>query len=222
MPVAPTIFHGTLPLILKGPVRRRGDRGTLDAASYEILCAPDQIEEQLQDLGLIENEPVDDPRFHALFVMPWEEEDESDMATLVKISCIGLFKDTDKRKREISTQSKDISLGPQEGKTYSTPAGSARAWAIKDADLVYTDTYFTTTKPDTTVIGRAFTVGADAPNPPEYLGWFGIPLRYQYPSGWVLQDRKYNLVAGKEQEGKLALYEVVDTVAYYQTAQPDS
>ena len=215
-----TIFHGELPLILKGPVRARGGRGELDSCTYEILCGIQQIEAHMQELGFIMDEKI--PGFHAMFAMQWDEEDESDLVTTVKLRCIGLLANVDKRKREVSTQSKEISLGPQEGNRYRIYGRSARAWSIKDADLVYTDTYFTTTKPDTKAIGRAFTVGADAPTPPDYLNWFGIPLRYQYPRGWVLNDRKYELVAGKEEPGKDALYEVVDTVAFYQIANPDS
>lgn len=216
MPVQSAIYQGTLPQIIKGPVRSRGKLGELDSITLEVIARAGHVEEDLAALGYVMFEPV--AGYHAMFLEPFEDEDESELVAKASLRCVGLLSDGDKRRRRIATNSKDIALGPAEGVTYTTPTGSAARWNIKDAVLVVKDTYFTTTQPDTTVIGR----NLEPPNPPEpppYLEWFGMPLRYFTPRNWVLDDRQAELVAGTEETG---LWQVEDTMAYYHIAQPDT
>jgi hypothetical protein len=100
-------------------------------------------------------------------------------------------------------------------KTIVTPTGSAERWNINQAFITVSDTYFTTSEPDMTVIGTAQTP-PDAPTPPSYIwGSYGEVMRANHPSGWVLDDRQSEeIVPG-------LLYRVTDSSGYYYVAQPD-
>lgn len=216
MPIESVCHHGDLPLIVKGPTRSRGKLGELDSLTLEVITRAGHVVEDLASLGYVMFQKKDG--YHAMYLEPFEDEDENDLVTKVSLRCVGLIDSGEKRRRRTSTNSKEISLGPSEGVIYSTPDGTADRWSIKDAVLVVKDTYFTATRPDTTIIGRNF-IPPNPPDPPEYLDWFGIPVRYLSPKNWVLDDRQAELVAGTEEDG---LWMVEDTTGYYQLANPDT
>lgn len=111
------------------------------------------------------------------------------------------------------------SEGEVVSKIIVTPSGSGERWNINEAIVTVTDTYFTTTAPDTTLVGTAVTP-TTAPSVPAYL-WasYGEPMRFHHPNGWVLDDREVEqLFSGS---GGAGLWRVTDRFGYYQLATPD-
>lgn len=105
--------------------------------------------------------------------------------------------------------------GDEVNKVFITGSGTQERWNINEAFLQVEDVYFATSEPAVDIIGTAQTPPS-APTPPPYK-WSGYlePLRYNDPSGWVLDDRvPEEIVPG-------ALWRVTDRYAYYFTAQPD-
>lgn len=100
-------------------------------------------------------------------------------------------------------------------KVITVPGGSGDRWNVREAILVITDTYFTTTAPSTTVIGKA-QLPPNAPSPPPYI-WSGYtePMRGNFPNGWILDDRNF------EEHFTGGLWEVTDTFGYYYALTPD-
>jgi len=104
-------------------------------------------------------------------------------------------------------------------KTITVPGGTHDRFNVREAILVLTDTYFTTTKPDTTVIGTAL-VPPNAPETPEYIwGGYTEPMRANYPNGWVLDDRQVE--EHFRIDDSMGLWEVTDSTGFYQIAVPD-
>ena len=106
-------------------------------------------------------------------------------------------------------------------KTISTPSGIQERWNIKDSVLTVRDTYFTTTRPDTTVIGTTV-VPPNPPDPPEYI-WadYTGPKRGNHPNGWVLDDRSIEVLHETSAESSDGLFKVTDSSSYYYTELPD-
>lgn len=104
--------------------------------------------------------------------------------------------------------------GEPEYEVIVTPSGSFDRWDIGVAIVTVSDTYFTTTRPSTSVVGTANSP-TSAPAVPPYP-WTGYdqPMRARHPNGWVLDGRDIeDIFAG--------LYAVTDTWGYYFAARPD-
>jgi hypothetical protein len=111
-------------------------------------------------------------------------------------------------------------LGEVVDKTIVTPSGSATRWNIRDAFLTVTDRYFTTTAPNTQLVGTAQTP-ANAPTPPANpWGSYTGDMRAMHPNGWVLDDRQI-VELFSQSSPAAALYEVTDVFGYYLPAIPD-
>lgn len=221
MPIESVHHHGDLPLIVKGPTRSRGKLGELDSLTLEVITRAGFVDADLATLGFVPYQKV--PGYEAMFTEPFEDEDESEAVAKASLRCVGLLTAGEKRRRRISVNTKEISLGPSEGVIYTLPEGSQARWSVKDAILVVKDTYFTTVRPNTQIIGSRYEP-PNAPDVPAYLAWFGMPLRYNFPSQWVLDDRQIECVAGDENstDPGAALWMVEDTTGYYQLANPDT
>lgn len=101
-----------------------------------------------------------------------------------------------------------------------TPTGSNARWNIKDAVLTVRDTYFTTTRPDVSVIGTAIEP-PNAPTPPPYIwGSYDGDMRANHPAGWVLEDRAVEELHGAP-GAATGLFQVTDSTSYYYPALPD-
>jgi hypothetical protein len=117
----------------------------------------------------------------------------------------------DKVKRRVPKLNSD---GTPVYKVITVPGGSGDRWNVREAILVITDTYFTTTGPSTTVIGTAQTP-PNAPSPPPYIwGGYTEPMRGNFPNGWILDDRNF------EEHLTGGLWEVTDTFGYYYPLTP--
>lgn len=104
-------------------------------------------------------------------------------------------------------------------KVITTPLGTWDRWNVREPILVVTDTYFTTSQPDMTKGGTAL-APPNPPSPPPFVwGGYTEPLRKNYPTGWVLDDRR------PEEHFKISnsngLWEVTDVFGYYHAAIPD-
>jgi hypothetical protein len=113
----------------------------------------------------------------------------------------------------------DEDTGEAKFETITTPSGSQERWNIKDSVLTVRDTYFTTTRPDTTIIGTA-NVPPNPPDPPPYI-WdtYDGPKRGNHPNGWVLDDLAVDeLHTSGTTDG---LFSNTATWSYYYTELPD-
>lgn len=108
--------------------------------------------------------------------------------------------------------------------TIVTPSGFADRWNIRQPVVTVTDTYFTTTRPDMSVVGTSITPD-NAPEVPEFA-WtgYGNAVRYNHPSGWVLDDRQVEELftgAGSGSDDGEGLFAVTDTYGNYVVNVPD-
>ncbi len=257
MPVAATIHHGTLPLLLSKPPPSRGPRGVLDAATVDLIAETAAWEAGAEFLGYAyDKKIIPAAGWFSMWVQSIEPEEENDLVTRVRVSCIGLSQDDEKRKRSLSAAGQQIAVGPFERvilvwnteetgaetdgdpvdhvkrrvpkldgdgevvyKSISTPSGVSKRWNVRDAILVVNDSYFTTKKPDTDVIGTQM-VPPNAPTAPAYIwGGYTEPMRLNHPNDWVLDDRRIEeLFSESDTDG---LWAVTDTFGYYYIAVPD-
>lgn len=112
MSVLATIHHGTLPLITSGPTPSRGARGTLDALTVEILTSRLNWERDADLLGYQYEQPV--PGYHAMWVQTLDHEPETDTTATVRVQCIGLLSNGEKRQRRMSVAGRQVAIGPDE------------------------------------------------------------------------------------------------------------
>ena len=251
MPVAASIHHGTLPLILSGPRPSYGTTGALDSLSFEVLTHRASWITQAAAVGFSQNSPV--TGYPGMWTLTLDMEEESELTAIVRVSCLGILGGGDKRRRRMSVAGREIAVGPNEVyvlawsneeigseidgsaipsgkvkrlvpkvdsfgqpvyKIITTPIGTGPRWNTREAIVVVSDTYFTTVQPDMAAAGLAYTPPA-APTPPAYIwGGYVEPMRYNYPAGWILDDRQV-------EQHFPALWEVTDTCGFYYAAQPD-
>ena len=99
-------------------------------------------------------------------------------------------------------------------KTITTPLGTGPRWNVREAIVVVTDTYFSTSAPDMTKAGTVM-APPSPPSPPPYVwGGYTEPMRKNFPEGWVLDDRQ-------TEELFTGLWEITDTHGFYYSAVPD-
>ena len=112
--ISATIHHGTLPLLLSGPVRSRGERGALDSVTWEILTHAGMEEEDAAALGFTYDQQIESSTLHSIWIQSTDDELESDLTTRVTIRAIGLIKPGEKRRRKLACAGREISIGPFE------------------------------------------------------------------------------------------------------------
>lgn len=99
-------------------------------------------------------------------------------------------------------------------RTIQTPSGQGDRWLITEPILGVVDTYFTTSRPETRLIGTQQTPPNAPPSPAYIWTGYGDPMRFRHPNGWVLEARDYENAFGN-------IYLVTDTYAFKQVASPD-
>lgn len=213
-----TLYHGTLPLILSGPDPSDGPYGVLDSLDWEILCTHADWRFELADLGLVQRDRI--PGYDNMWVQTMIPKREDSLNTLVRINAIGTLTGDEKRQRQIGSAGQQIALGPQEGQTWIDPAGTeSDKWNIKDRMITVTDTYFASSEPSTELVGTALAPPV-APNTPAFLwGHLSTSWRANYPTGWVLDDRK--IIQHFRNSAEEGLWEVADTFGFYHVATPE-
>lgn len=107
-----TIYHGELPMITAGPIRSRGERGVLDAVTYEIITGLGNEELHAKHLGFEYERKV--AGYHSMWVQTLDDEAESSVISRVSIRCVGLLKNDKKLRRRLSVAGKEVSIGPIE------------------------------------------------------------------------------------------------------------
>lgn len=127
------IFHGTLPFQQGRPKTSRGARGELDSLSLEMVADPDDWETQLAEDGLVEFEKI--PGWHSMWIQSLSEEGETDAATIVSVSAVGLLKPGEKRKRTIKCMGQEFSVGPTERTVIVTVDAEKKVDPATDAKL---------------------------------------------------------------------------------------
>ena len=209
MAVEASIHYGERPLILSGPSPSYGKKGELDSAKYEVLVDTGESAQQLADLGFAQDQKFDDARFTSMWVQTASVDEEDDVVSRVTINLIGLIAASEKRLRKTLSAAQVAGLDAGEGNLIS----GSRKWNIREASLVVRDTYFTTVKPDTSVIGSNQSP-PDAPAVPSPAYVDDENKVANFPTGWVLDDRQYEehfRVSGTDE----GLWTVEDTFGYY-------
>jgi hypothetical protein len=233
------IYHGDLPLIIEGPVISRGDSGTLDTATYTALVQGgagainpgalarvggtmfvQSVEEEPEGIltrvtvrlvGLLSGTKVRRRTFAAgrevsvgpdeQVMIAWSDGERGEEEG----------QEVERVRRQVPRLD---NVGNVIYKTIITPSGSADRWNIREAIVAVNITSLTTSEPTMAAVGTS----VSPPNAPAVApypwGGYNEPLRYNHPSGWVLDDRQSTeLFPG--------LYEVSDTYGYYYGAVPD-
>lgn len=117
------------------------------------------------------------------------------------------------------------------------PPTTASAWSIAVPKISLTSTYFTTLRPDQTLVGTVVTPPLEI-DPPEFpfgaSDWSGLRQRLNDPTGWVLDDRNIEelFVDGTMPDGphfvppptttpvNRGLWAVTDIVTYFMPWEP--
>lgn len=108
-----TTVHGTLPIILEGPLKKYGRKGELDSLSWKILATAETALDDLATMGFaIDSQLVD--AGHSVWVDSIDETPESDLLTELSIAASGLIGAGDRRRRVISAGQREIAVGPTE------------------------------------------------------------------------------------------------------------
>lgn len=118
--MSPSIYHGTLPLILEGEEITDSPKGTLDAINFEIAVGTDDVwRVMLAEAGIIKGRRLsglaaDAFDYHAIFVNDLRVKDRSDSKVIISVNTLGLLEDDEKRKTTIACKAGRASIGPQE------------------------------------------------------------------------------------------------------------
>lgn len=232
MPLSPTIAYGNYPIKHSQRLVRTGP-GQFDTGSAVYFYT------ESQPLNFFVGSRF--PDAPSLYIDQLEEQICDDRMWRANLSLIGVISGGEKRLRRVSAFGQEVSIGPvtyessqlvgidtngdgradetarelvEALRSISTPSGIGTRWIIDEPVLAVSDTYFMSSPPDTSQIGRALTP-PNAPPPPQYIwGGYQDALRFHHPNGWVLESRDYeNPYPG--------LYRVNDTFAYKQQARPD-
>ena len=122
---------------------------------------------------------------------------------------------------------------------FTDPPTQASAWSIAVPKISLTSTYFTTIRPDQTLVGTVVTPPLDV-DPPAFpfseTDWEGLRQRLNDPAGWVLDQRTIEelFVDGTMPDGphfipppttepvNRGLWAVTDIVTYFMPWEPTS
>lgn len=214
-------YHGETPLILKGPDIEDARPGDPDTVTYEVLTSSDYLND-LGLLGFYKGQQVPEPGFHAITLQSIRILRESDHLRLLSLTCTGILSDLSIDPAANSSRTFDPTPGTE---TY-TFVGLPLVRATFQPTL--THTYFTTSEPDTTLIGQIIPVDnppscpgsrityriviADSENPGQYKSYGEYPavLNIQhYVDQWVLDNRVPETIY---QLAGTGLWKVTDTI----------
>ena len=107
------IYHGTLPLLLEGPLISRGKNGELDKASWKVLVRAGLEEDDLQQLGFSVNNAITGLGA-VMGVDEITETPESELVIECAITASGLLTAGERRRRVISFGQREVAVGPIE------------------------------------------------------------------------------------------------------------
>jgi hypothetical protein len=251
MAVAPSIFHGQLPLVLS-EIPREAPLGELDSLTVELLVArPWRTTATAAGYG--RNRKV--AGYAAMWVSEREGEQDSAETDIVTIQCVGLIDAGEKRKRTIGAYGRVVSIGPIEKvilvtnseETAEDPVSGEEATAKRripkvdeDGEVVYKlistpsgyGDRWNINEPGVTVTDEYFVTTKPATN---IIGTAQTPPNAPTPpaylwSGYVepmrLQHPNGWVLEDRQIEtlfelGGEGLYRVTDQYAYYHAAIPD-
>jgi len=200
---AAAIHHGTLPLIVEGPLRSRGPKGVADSATVKILVSSDEADAHLARLGFVDGAKcTSSDGFHSMWVENMSEEVETHLTSLITIRLVGLLDSGNKLLRRVEPVRNSVTLPVPVTDPPTVPPPQAAVIDYVTFDVI--ETYFQETAPDYTAIGTAITP-ADAPPGP---GWTNPrPLAPGWSTGWHLALRVGEHIYG-------TLYKITDTYSY--------
>lgn len=106
-----SIFHGSLPFLVDGPVVSLGKRGVLDSFSAAMICG-DNWQGEALSLGYAVERKI--PGYANLWVEEMEAEAEGPGLVRVSVRGSGIAGAGDKRVRTMSARTREWSIGPYE------------------------------------------------------------------------------------------------------------
>lgn len=116
----PSLYHGTLPLILEGEGPADTPNGTLDTLPFEILVpAGESYRTALAEAGIIKLQRLTGTTaevfpYYALFVQDLRVRETSDSVLRIAVNTVGLLVDSEKRKTTIASSGGRSTIGPEE------------------------------------------------------------------------------------------------------------
>jgi len=214
-------YHGETPLITRGPDIEDARPGDLDTITYEVLTGEDYLGD-IATLGFVKGQPVPEPAFHAVTLQSIRILRESDRLRLLSLTCTGIIADLALDPAANSSRTFDPTPGTE---TYTSKGISVTRRTYQPT---ITLTYYTTTEPQTAIIGQIIEVEnppacpaarviyrpvvPDLANPGQYLSFGEFPMVSNvtgYENQWILENRVPESVYETDTTG---LWKVTDTI----------